>query len=262
MAPVAKLAKWSREERHTVGMLASAAARSSESALLLCCYGQLWDAEIQTRSTGEATLKFIYLLQTPELFEIRHREYANDLFNIALMKGHQKASELLAALPDPEAAEWKPIRDMVMPEQQLMELRSRYTKQERSALEQKWGFTGLIQALSTSSDPAFSGLRGFAYGYSVSSHIAHADYTGVSIPLDRDAKIAARRNTAHLTHLIRLLSDACTYLYLRLLIGYRYVGEDLQTIFEARKRMDELRASFGPIYQEWLDAEYAREPEA
>lgn len=262
MVPVTTRAKCSEEEMDTIIMLASAAARSSESAILLCAYGQLWDAELPIRSTFEATLKFSYLLQTQETFHERHQEYTNDLFNIALMKDHQKASELLAALPDPEAAEWKPIRDRVMPDEELVEFRDKYPKQERNALERKWGFTGLIQSLSTSDDPAFAGFRGLAHGYSVSSHIAHADYMGVSIPLDRDLRENERRRTAHLTHLIRLLSDSCTCLYLRLLVGYRFIGEDLQPIFEAGQRMNELRASFGPIYQEWLDIEYADEPQA
>ncbi|WP_208451552.1 hypothetical protein, partial [Burkholderia gladioli] len=146
-----------------------------------------------------------------------------------------------------------------MPDEQLAELRDRYPKQERNALEQKWGFTGLIQSLSTSGDPAFSGFRGLAHGYSVSSHIAHADYIGASIPMDRDFRHAERSKGAHLTHLARLLSDSCTCLYLRLVVGYRFVGEDLQPISEAGRRMDELCAPFGPIYQEWLNREYAGE---
>lgn len=262
MAPVAKYTKYSEEERQTIGMLASAAARSSESAILLCAYGQLWDAELPTRSTFEATLKFSYLLQAKETFHKRHQEYADDLFNIALMKDHQKALELLAALPNPETDIWKPIRDRIIPDEQLAELRDKYPKQERNALEQKWGFTGLIQSLSRSNDPAFAGFRGLAHGYSVSSHIVHADYMGVSIPLDRDLRENERRKTAHLTHLIRLLSDSCTCLYLRLLVGYRFIGEDLKPVFEAGQRIDEFRASFGPIYQEWLNIEYTNETQA
>lgn len=259
MAPVGKHVGWSKEERHTIGILASAAARSSESATLLCAYGQLWDAELPTRSTFEATLKFCYLLQAQDTFKERHREYAYDLRLIALMKDHQKACELLAALPDPEAKEWKPIRDMIIPDEQLVELREKYPKQGRNALEQKWGFTGLIQSLSASGDPAFAGFRGLAHGYSISSHIAHADYIGTSIPMERDLRSTERKKGAHLTHLTRLLSDSCTCLFIRLLIGYRFVGADSQPISKARQRMDELRASFGPIYQEWLNSEYEGE---
>lgn len=257
MAPVAKYAKYSEEQRKTIGMLVSAAARSSESAILLCAYGQLWDAELPTRSTLEATLKFSYLLQAKETFHQRHTEYADDLFNIALMKDHQKACELLAAVSNPEDAEWKPIRDRVLSNEKIAELRDTYPKKQRVALESKWGFTGLIQSLTTSGDPAFTNFRGFTHGYSVSSHVAHADYIGVSIPLDRDYRTNDHRRTAHLAHLIRLLSDSCAYLYLRLVVGYRFVEEDFQPIIEAGQRIDELQASFGPIYQEWFDVEYA-----
>jgi hypothetical protein len=262
MLPVTESAKCSEEEIDTISMLASAAERSSESAILLCSYGRLWDAELPIRSTFEATLKLSYMLQKEETFHARHQEYADDLFNIALMKDHQKACELLAALPTPEAAEWKPIRDRVMRDEELAELQDKYPKQKRAALERKWGFTGLIQALSTSGDLVFNGFQGLTHGYSVSSHIAHADYMGVSIPFDRDLRENERRMTAHLTHLTRLLSDSCICLYLRLLVGYRFIGENLQPIFEAGQRMEALRASFDPSYQEWLDIEYADKPQA
>jgi len=257
MAPVAKSPDWSPLERNTIAMLASAAARSTESAVLLCAYGQLWDAEIPIRATFEATLKFMFLLQTQDAFKARHQEYACDLFNIGLMKDHAKASDFLTAVSDPDAKKWEPIRDRIISDEELVELRAKYPKQQRQALEQKWGFTGLVHAFSLSGDITFSKLRGLAHGYSVASHVTHADYIGVSIPLDRDYRSPEKRNSAHLAHLVRLLSDACICLHLRLLVGYRYVGHDLKPVFDALRRIDELRSSFDSLYDRWLDIEYS-----
>src|SRR6266851_1214508 len=100
MAPVARYERWIKEEQRTLGELVTACARSSESVFVLCAYGQLWDAEVVGRSVFEGTLKFAYLLQSAETFKQRHQEYRHDLFQIALLKNHQKAVEVLAVVPD------------------------------------------------------------------------------------------------------------------------------------------------------------------
>jgi hypothetical protein len=50
MAPVIRFENWTPDQRDTLGQLLSASARSSESALLLTAFGQLWDAEVLMRS--------------------------------------------------------------------------------------------------------------------------------------------------------------------------------------------------------------------
>jgi hypothetical protein len=82
MSPVSRYPEWTREERRTLGELLSACARSSESVLLLCAYGQVWDADVISRSVVEGTLKVMYLLQSREHFKQRHQEYAFDLLDI------------------------------------------------------------------------------------------------------------------------------------------------------------------------------------
>src|SRR5258706_7210653 len=95
MAPIAKYPEWTKEEQRTLGLIVTACARSSESVLLLCAYGQLWDAEVVGRSVFEGTLKFAYLLQTAQDFKQRHQEYCHDLLQIGLLRDHQKAADLL-----------------------------------------------------------------------------------------------------------------------------------------------------------------------
>lgn len=73
-------------ERIGLGMLLSAAARSSESAFFLIAYGQLWDAEVVVRSVFEASLKFAFIVQNREDFPQRFREYTEDQRKLALMK--------------------------------------------------------------------------------------------------------------------------------------------------------------------------------
>jgi hypothetical protein len=66
MAIVSAYPGWQAHERETISFLLTAAARASESAFLLCAFGQLWDAEVLVRSVLEGSLKLAYLLQSRE----------------------------------------------------------------------------------------------------------------------------------------------------------------------------------------------------
>ena len=48
---------FSNNDRVTLSYLGGASTRTTESALLLCAYGQLWDAEMLVRSVVEGSLK-------------------------------------------------------------------------------------------------------------------------------------------------------------------------------------------------------------
>lgn len=144
MAPVSTYLGWQPRERQTVSFLLTATARASESAFLLCAYGQLWDAEVLVRSALEGSLKLAYLLQARETFAARHSEYADQLFEIALLKNHRKAAGLLTAVSNPDAPQWRPIRDLLLSDCEVAELSARNDKVARRSLETRWGFTGLI----------------------------------------------------------------------------------------------------------------------
>ena len=257
MAPVATFLEWEPEQKRTLGWLLSATARTSESALLLCAYGQLWDAEVLVRSVLEGTLKFAYMLQARETFASRHMEYAHDLFDIGLLKDHRKALDLLAAVSDPDHDKWRPIRDLVLSNLEVADIESRFDKAARRALETRWGFTGLLGALSRSGDPYFQGLGAVAHCYSAASHIHHADKHGTSIPVDRDLRSPKRREAMHLAHEGRLLSDVLHFLFVRLAVGYRFVGHDPARMTVIKKRIDEACVPFRAAADAWHAVEYA-----
>lgn len=262
MAPVGKFDGWTPEQRLTIGALLAASARSSESVLLLCAYGQLWDAEVVLRSVFEGSLKFVYILQNAEEFERRYGQYSDDLFQIAQLKDHQKADELLNAVPDLSAKQWRGVRERLLSDSEQADLKSRYGRSVRRALETQWGFTGVMTTLARSSDALFAGFAALAYGYSLASHIQHADYLGVSIALERDFRSAERRDTLHLAHLARLISDVFACLHIRLSIGYRFISKDPSPIIVAWKQVETLTASFGTPLDDWMDVEYGKSSEA
>jgi len=256
MSPVATFLEWEPAQRQTLSWMLSASARTSESALLLCAWGQLWDAEVLVRSVLEGTLKFAYMLQARETFEERHREYTEDLFDISRLKDHRKALDLLESVGDPDGDEWRPMRDLLLSDEEVAEISGRLDKAARRALETRWGFTGLVGALSRSGDPYFHGLGALAHSYSLASHIQHADKHGTSIPLDRDMRSAERRDAIHLAHEGRLLSDVLHFLFMRLAVGYRFVGADSARLVTIKARIDEACEPFRQATEDWHSIEF------
>lgn len=255
MAPVGSH-RWDSTARRTIGDLASATARTSESALLLCAYGQLWDAEVLVRSVLEGTLKFAYLLQSAENFAVRHREYAQDLFEIGLLKDHQKAASLLAATKDANAAEWQPIRDRLLPDEERERISQSLSPAVRRELERRWGFTGLVGELGKSGDPLFKDVGGTAFSYAMASHIQHVDAIGSSMPLERDLRPEQRREAVQLAHHGRLVGDPLRFMFLRLAVGYRFTGADVSPLREVKEAIDRQAEQFQEIYRQWMEIEY------
>lgn len=258
MTPVAQHPKWTIEQRETLGPLLSASARSGESAFLLTAYGQLWDAEILVRAGFEASLKFAYMLQFPASFETRHHEYRHDHFRIGLLKDHAKIVELLAAVPNPHEDEWRPLRERLLSDAERDEFSAAYPKAARSALETRWGFTGMIRELVKSGDPLFRDFAGFAASYASASHIVHADHIGTVIPLEIDTRHQDRRDAQLKAHAVRLMSDTMASLQVRLAVGYRFIDRDPSPLAEAFDAIHKLKMGFGRVYEDWMATEYGK----
>ena len=93
----------------------------------------------------------------------------------------------------------------------------------------------------------------------MASHIQHADIVGASIALERDRRSAERRDAIHLAHEGRLLSDLLELLFLRLVVGYRFVVADMSQLAGVRVAIDEARAPFRQAANHWHRIEYPGE---
>lgn len=243
-------------DRAQLGWLATAAARSTESAFLLMAYGQLWDAEVIARSVFEGSLKFAYILQSADNFRARFDEFCEEMFDLARMKDDQKAREVLSQVSNPDANEWNGIRGQILPDEEREQLRGRFDKATRRAMETRWGYTGLLDSLSKSGDPLYKKFSGLSAGYSLASHIHHADYVGVSIAMEREDRNDERRDAVHWAHLSRLISDCFACFQIRLVAAYRFVGGDPSDLNEVARRIDQLREHMRPAFDHWSKLEY------
>jgi hypothetical protein len=75
--------------------------------------------------------------------------------------------------------------------------------------------------------------------------------------MDRDSRSNDNRNSMHLAHLARHISDAFTCMMMRLYTGYRFVEADIEPLKDAAKRIEELCSPFHKEYEKWLAIEYS-----
>lgn len=246
------------EAADTLGMLLDAASRSTESAFLLMSFGKLWDAELVVRSVFEASIKFVYLIHTKNDLRRRHEEFAEHQFQMAAMKDDQKARDALASIPDVQGPEWEHLHALVLPDIQRDKLRETYDKAARRSMETRWGYTGLLNVLIKSGDPAYSTLGGLFYGYTTSSHLHHADYVGISIVLGQSRLEPRMRDATHLSHLARLIRDCFTCYELRLGAVCRFTGIDTEAPLQVRQRINDLWTEMTSSNMAWLEVAYGQ----
>jgi hypothetical protein len=141
------------EVSDTLGMLLDPASRSADSAFLLLACGRHWDAELVVRSVFEASIKFVYLVHSKNDVRLRHDEFAEHQFQMAMMKDDQKARDAVESVPDASGPEWGALRELVLPDAERNKLRATYDKANRRSMETRWGYTGLLNALVRSGVP-------------------------------------------------------------------------------------------------------------
>lgn len=191
-----------------LGMLLNSCHLTSESALILVAYCKLWDADALVRSVIEGTYKFAYLcLGSDSEIEQKLTEYEDDLHEINRLTRHSRVESLLSAVKNPRSTTWKPLRDLLINDEEVARLSTRYPKKLRTQLKQKWSFHGLAESIAKSDRKGMEGFRQLLYSYGMSSHIIHQDWDGVGMVWDRIRRSDERREAIELAHAAREVSD-------------------------------------------------------
>lgn len=189
------------------------------------------------------------------MFEQRMHEYATSLFEIGLLKDHRKLVEMARVL-DFESPEWRPLKERMLSPDEEKTLAERYSSPERKRLEQRWGFTGLIEGLIRSERTESGIWQAMLHNYSLASHLQHMDYTGIILPFDRSRRALGRAESLHFAHLARLISDVLSMIQIRLIALQRFCGSDPMILQEGFIEISELRADLDRLQEEWHNIEY------
>lgn len=213
---------------------------SSESILILIGSKKSWDADIISRSVVEGSLKLMYLLDgTDEAALEKSYEYWNVLPLFSEIRHSEKARILLNMVDDPDGVQWKPIKDLVVSDERVAEIRKKYSKSERKKLEEKWYFSGLCQEFSNSGNEVFRSIPAIAHGYGMSSHLIHKDADGVSVVLDRCQRSPDDAYLIEMAHSARIVSDVCVFSKLRAISILSKIGEDISPIYDLADKYED-----------------------
>ena len=210
---------------------------STESVLLLVREQKEWDADLISRAVMEGSLKFTYMLDgSVEDVKIKVHEYWNLLPQFFAIKHSERAKRLLEDIPNPDNPEWQPFRDLIIDDTEISTTRTTYSRQERKTLEERWSFTGICKSFAKSGN---DGLRKFvhlAHGYGMSSHLLHKDADGIGMVWDRYQRDVERQAAVKLGHSARVVSDVCSFAFLRALTLLRVCSQSTQALREIEER--------------------------
>lgn len=172
----------------------------------------VWDADIVIRSALETLSKFMLISDAKEVErEALLNEFWKDLSEIYKIKIHEQAKKNLKHTPTSEThlLAYSPL---ILSEEEETRLKSKWPKSDRSKLEQKWSFTGIVNYLSQKNQGTpMEMFELLTHSYRMSSHITHGDEFGISLIQERKSRNAQEQNEVHIAHYLRLLSDCFYY---------------------------------------------------
>jgi hypothetical protein len=169
---------------------------------------------------------------------------------------------VIASLPCNDESLLKPLNELVLSEEQRETILHRYPKQDRHRLKTTWSFTGLIEQMVRSGDGMGALAAGLLHGFAMASHVAHADYTGIGIMMEREYRESQRREAANHAHAARVISDQLWYCALRLITGYRFIRERTEPISKLMSDGSELWQRLSAAQRDWYRVEYGGAGEA
>lgn len=211
---------------------------TSESILILLMEGKEWDAEILCRSILEGSFKYIYMLQgSPEDVLSKVEEYWFILPMFSAIKRSERATFLLSKLEETEKdKEWEALREQVIDDDQINNIRNKYNRKQRKAIEEHWSFSSICKYFKDSEQAQLVFLSGLTYSYGVSSHLLHKDADGIGMVWERRDREFDRREAITLGHTARIISDICTTTKLRLSYLLQYCNKDIKCINELERQ--------------------------
>lgn len=230
---------------------------SSESSLLLIQSGKEWDADLISRSVMEGSVKLTYMLYgSSSEIESKVEEFWHVLPLFSAIRHGEHARQFLDAIPDADAPEWHPFKELLVEPEEVTSIRASYSKRARQEIEERWSFAGICRFFARTEEPELRHLGHLAHGYSMSSHLIHKDADSVGMIWERSTRDEARRIAVSLGHSARVVSDACTFAKLRLLSLLRACGEPKKVLSDIGAKYADLTEELTSANRHFNDFEY------
>lgn len=237
--------------------LAVTCNRATQSTLVVITSGFIWEAEILLRCVVEGSFKYAFLCHGDEsALSKKLDEYWEQLFEISKIKDHQRVSDMLQHVENPDSLEWKPLRDLQLSSEELSQLQQNFPRIRRKQIEHGWAFNEIIGELSKADPTNFQGFTGFAYNYGLSSHLIHQDSSAVRLIWDRNVREEERKRPLELAHAARIISDLISMASFRAIMTYKLHQQDTAPVISLYNSYNKLFEDIQNSYNSWLKAEY------
>lgn len=170
--------------------------------------------------------------------------------------GATEPKKILDKVADPENACWRPIREIVLTDEEIAQMRGGTNRQTRKELAEKWSFSGIVRHFATSNSPQWKSVSMLSHGYGNSSHLIHKDGDGVGMVWDRCRRDSHRQTAVTLAHAARLVSDICAFGQLRVHTLLRACRSSTNAVAEIAEKYDCLRDQLREANEWFTSVEY------
>ncbi|CAH6990004.1 conserved hypothetical protein [Vibrio chagasii] len=231
------------------------AVHRSNAIYTLLESGCYWDAEIIARPLIECTVRVCFVCYSPQ--ELRNeliKEYFEDLYEINKLEQSEKAKKSRTAMPAEDRG--KILLDgLVLSEYEEEQIRAKWPKKERRAMKQKWSFSEMVRLLDKWTKPQFEKdlFSAFIHSYGISSHLIHADESGIGVIIDREQREESERALMEQSHLHNLLD--LTLVSSMLMTAGLSTALNIRTkqTFELVQKFNSIHAYKDPVVDQLVD---------
>lgn len=172
--------------------------------------GLIWDAEIVLRTVYEAFSKVLLIsLADNDQVEDLLREFWTELAAIYDRKGAlkaEKAEEFARKFSSKDARVFAAFRD-----ERMFDINPSGNKKARKEIEQRWSFSGILDAIGKGEFGKFVGVEALAHQYGVASHLSHVSPKAFDLLEDRATR-GADKLLLEVSHTCRICSDLVSLL--------------------------------------------------
>lgn len=178
-----------------------------KAVLMLTTWSMPWDAEIILRSFYETSAKVLFLTLSPK--ERRDElvlEFWTDFDSIHSVRRARKAGYVLE-IPGNSQVERDVFAALQNPN--TFDLSPRHNKAKRKAIEQRWSFSEIVEAIARleTAGENIRYIRAALHIYGMASHLVHGDKSALEMVQDRVPRPEPERSIIAAAQSARIFSD-------------------------------------------------------
>jgi hypothetical protein len=240
--------------RFVLAQLYISCHQTSKSILILTCHQKEWDASILERTLMEGSIKFAFIAHgNDEEIKSKAEEFWGALQETYDTGRHARAEQLIGVIGDAKA---KAAIGILLSEEELSRIQSKFSKSQRKALQQKWAFLEILKYFSNHQNPEFQMFKALSLGYGLGSHLIHKDATGIGMEWERSQREHISKHATTQAHIARLVSSAVSWSWINTMFLFKIINKDLSELWALKEEYKALFNDLDAANKEFEQIEY------